>query len=1054
MTGTKPHSALGATVSLLFSVALVLAPVTAAQSFEAAPPWAGASRTMGGILDLLEHTRPDPAKAQAYRDILNKPLPPPSAFWFTRRDALLERMDAAESLGDVATRLQAAQAIMAVFRGRDDVLREMEFGISYAGILRESGLHKEAYEMEEAVAKSPKTYAHWLMSYHFNRAISFARRGDVQQAQAHYTAAAAEYLRFPNNPFVPNVASGFHFTTATLRRAEGRYVEAEASYLLAMEQSTRWLSQMSWLASDARHALPTTRGYSAYVNHRLAYASLLRDQGRMAEAERVALQPLVWALQRVGKYSPHAVRAASAYAELLSAQGRQVEAEQLARAALEMAAGIGAQPNSLFTRSANGALARALLAQDRADEADVVFERAVEPGESLEPARAVAAVLNGRSAAVLPALEEVAALRRANLGDGNPLTGEARGVYAMALAALARGQKSAVGLQAARAEFEAALPALLVARRQVGESEDAVRVKLRTWIVQSYLEALAETAHTDASAAGLAFELADLLRGSDTQQAVTASAARSAASNPELAADVRREQDLRIELTGLYRTQQEIAGLSTKVLNERGIDPAALRARIGELSAQHGRLFDQIESRFPRYANLLAPKPPTLQQTQASLQPGEALLSVVSTPRITLVWALTSQRVAFARSSMGEAQIAPLVQRLRDAMDVGDKPFSHWPDLDLTASHVLYQAVVEPVRWALDGVDTLVVAAGGSLAALPPAVLTTAAHALGSDKLTLFDRYASVPWLGRQFATAQVPSVNAWVSLRSAPPARAQRSAFMGFGDPVFAQVEAATAATTTTATTATTAATAATAAAAGPGRKPAMARPNAQSLRSRSAPSWVPYSRLGPLPETRDEVLAIAKAMGADPERDVVLGAAVTRQRVKQADLSRTRVIAFATHGLLPGDFPGLTQPALALSAPPGVNADDQPLQALLTLEDVLQLKLDADWVVLSACNTAAADGLGGEAVSGLGRGFFYAGSRAMLVTHWAVESDSATALVSQTFSRYAAAASVSRSKALQQAMQALRDTVVKNDQGKPLYSWAHPMFWAPYALVGESGR
>ena len=1042
MTGTKPLSALGATASLLFSVALVLTPVATAQTSEVAPPWAGASRTMGSILDLLDRTRPDPAKAQAYRDILSKPLPPTSAFWFTRRDALLERMDAAESLGDVATRLQAAQAIMAVFRGRDDVLREMEFGISYAGILRESGLHKEAYEMEEAVAKSPKTYAHWLMSYHFNRTISFARRGDVQQAQAHYTAAAAEYLRFPNNPFVPNVASGFHFTTATLRRAEGRYVEAEASYQLAMAQSTRWLSQMSWLASDARHALPTTRGYSAYVNHRLAYASMLRDQGRMAEAERVALQPLVWALQRVGKYSPHAVRAASAYAELLSAQGRQVEAEQLARAALEMAAGIGAQPNSLFTRSANEALARALLAQDRADEADVVFERAVEPGESLEPARAVAAVLNGRAAAVLPALEEVATLRRANLGDGNPLTGEARGVYAMALAALARGQKSAVGLQAALAEFGAALPALLVARRQVGESEDAVRVKLRTWIVQSYLEALAEIAGTDASAAALAFELADLLRGSDTQQAVTASAARSAASNPELAADVRREQDLRIELTGLYRTQQEIAGLSTKVLNERGIDPAALRARIGELSAQHGRLFDQIESRFPRYANLLAPRPPTLQQTQASLRPGEALLSVVSTPHITLVWALTSQRVAFARRSMGEAQIAPLVQRLRDAMDVGEKPFSHWPDVDLTASHELYQAVVEPVRSALDGVDTLVVAAGGSLAALPPAVLTTAAHALGSDKLTLFDRYAAVPWLGRQFATAQVPSVNAWVSLRSASPAQAQRSAFMGFGDPVFAPVATTAAATTTTA------------AAAGPARRLAMARPNAQSLRSRSAPSWVPYSRLGPLPETRDEVLAIAKAMGADPERDVVLGAAVTRQRVKQADLSRTRVIAFATHGLLPGDFPGLTQPALALSAPPGVNADEQPLQALLTLEDVLQLKLDADWVVLSACNTAAADGLGGEAVSGLGRGFFYAGSRAMLVTHWAVESDSATALVSQTFSRYAAAASVSRSKALQQAMQALRDTVVKNEQGKPLYSWAHPMFWAPYALVGESGR
>ncbi len=1039
MPGTNPSRRAGLAASLFALAALALVPPAMAQSSADAPQWASASRTVGSILDLLERTRPDPAQAQAYRDILNKPPPSPSAFWFTRRDALLERMDAAESLGDVGARLHAAQAIMAVFRGRDDIRREMEFGISYAGILRESGLHKEAYEMEEAVAKSPQTYAHWLMSYHFNRTIAFAQRGDVEQALGHYSAASTEYFRFPNNPFVPNVASGFHFTTATLRRAEGRYAEAEASYLLAMEQSTRWLSQMGWLASAGRHALPTTRGYSAYMNHRLAYASLLRDQGRMAEAERVALQPLVWALQRVGKYSPHAVRAASTYAELLSAQGRQVEAEQLARAALEMAAGIGAEPNSLFTRSAREALARALLAQDRAAEADPMFEQAREPGAGLEPAHAVAAVLGGRAAAVLPALEQAAALRRANLGDGNPLTGETRGVYAMALAAVARSHNNAAGMQAARAEFEAALPALLAARRQVGESEDALRVKLRAWVVQSYLEALAEVAHTDPGAAARAFELADLLRGSDTQQAVAASAARSAASHPELAADVRREQDLRVELTGLYRTQQEIAGLSTQALRERGIDPAMLRARIGELNAQHGRLFDHIESRFPRYANLLAPKPPTLAQAQASLHPGEALLSVVSTPRMTLVWALTRQRVAFAHSSLGEAQIAPMVQRLRDALDVGDKPFNYWPELDLAASHALYQAVVEPVRSALEGADTLVVAAGGSLAALPPAVLTTAAFILGSDKDTLFDRYADVPWLGRQFATAQVPSVNAWVSLRGAPPARADRSAFIGFGDPVFTSVDARAASTP---------------AGAGPARKLAMARPDAQSMRSGSSPSWVPYSRLGPLPETRDEVLAIAKALGADPERDVVLGAAVTRQRVKQANLSRTRVIAFATHGLLPGDFPGLTQPALALSAPPGLNADEQPLQALLTLEDVLQLKLDADWVVLSACNTAAADGLGGEAVSGLGRGFFYAGSRAMLVTHWSVESESAKALVSQTFSRYAAASSVSRSKALQQAMQAVRDTVVKNAQGKPLYAWAHPMFWAPYALVGEAGR
>ena len=197
-----------------------------------------------------------------------------------------------------------------------------------------------------------------------------------------------------------------------------------------------------------------------------------------------------------------------------------------------------------------------------------------------------------------------------------------------------------------------------------------------------------------------------------------------------------------------------------------------------------------------------------------------------------------------------------------------------------------------------------------------------------------------------------------------------------------------------------------------------------------------------------------MANALGADPSKDVVLGAAVTKQRVMKTDLSKTRIVAFATHGLLPGDFPGLSQPALALSAPAGKDADKEPLEALLTLEDVLQLKLDADWVVLSACNTASGDGQGAEAVSGLGRGFFYAGSKALLVTHWSVDSESAKDLVSHTFASYSKDPAITRAKALQGAMQFIRQTSAKDASGKPSYSQAHPLFWAPYALVGEPGR
>src|SRR6185436_6337569 len=138
---------------------------------------------------------------------------------------------------------------------------------------------------------------------------------------------------------------------------------------------------------------------------------------------------------------------------------------------------------------------------------------------------------------------------------------------------------------------------------------------------------------------------------------------------------------------------------------------------------------------------------------------------------------------------------------------------------------------------------------------------------------------------------------------------------------------------------------------------------------------------RLPPLPDTAAEILAIATATKADPARDVFLGPRANETAVKTADLATYRILAFATHSLLPGELTGLTQPALALSAPEiaGVEGD-----GLLTTDEILGLSLDADWIVLSACNTAGAAGAGAEAISGLGRAFFYAGARSLLVSNW----------------------------------------------------------------------
>ena len=118
-----------------------------------------------------------------------------------------------------------------------------------------------------------------------------------------------------------------------------------------------------------------------------------------------------------------------------------------------------------------------------------------------------------------------------------------------------------------------------------------------------------------------------------------------------------------------------------------------------------------------------------------------------------------------------------------------------------------------------------------------------------------------------------------------------------------------------------------------------------------------------------------------------------------------------------------------------------------MLTMEEILGLKLRADWVVLSACNTASSSGNGSEAVSGLGRAFFYAGAKALLVTSWPVETVSARLLTTDAFRRQSESSSISRSRAMQESSL---DLMKKTTSG---FSYAHPLFWAPYVVVGDGG-
>lgn len=325
----------------------------------------------------------------------------------------------------------------------------------------------------------------------------------------------------------------------------------------------------------------------------------------------------------------------------------------------------------------------------------------------------------------------------------------------------------------------------------------------------------------------------------------------------------------------------------------------------------------------------------------------------------------------------------------------------------------------------------------GSLGLLPLGLLPTAPAQLKPDGDTPFAGYRDVPWLARTHAVTLVPSAAALLTLRRLPTASGKRQQMIGFGDPLFSQRQAAESAQAELAAVSSDLGL------------------RGMPLKRRAAPqmgvSGAELGMLPRLPDTADELKSIAAALQADPSKVLNLGKAANEETVRKADLFNYRIIVFATHGLVPGELEGLRQPALALSAPDVAGVDGD---GLLTMEEILTLKLDADWVVLSACNTGAGAGAGAEAASGLGRAFFYAGTRAILVTNWSVHSASARTLIADLFARQTADPKLSRGEALRQAMMALIDGPgFKDQEDKELFTYGHPLFWAPYTIIGDGG-
>lgn len=960
------------------------------------------------------------------RAVLATPVPDGAPL--DERIALLVRQRAASRiLGEQASRLQALDQLVSIGKGRPEWASWMldamngQFGF---------GSQTRGIEIGEALLAESNLTPGLRANASSNLTWKYCQVNDVRNCERAWGGAQRAIDQLPASlpPYERDYANvQFLQAKSEVLRvrgdADGRVAALREAVAIARRNQERVAATTG--SDPKNYAYRGAINVVDYTSGQLVYA--LDAQGRSAEGIAVAQDGLARA--RLGNLGPDSLGSWNQrLAAALLGERRYDEALAASRAALAELQRTGGQVNGLQIALARNAEVRALIGLERWPEADQTYTAFLESIRADRAAYdrshnailvAVLAAKSGRIDVALKTIDGSFRYRQRIYGANHPLTVEARAV---------RGAIYLIGDSPgnARSDYEDFFTALL---ETPGGWSDLAPVGARgaylSIVLTEYLRYAAKlyaaggASAIDTRMLDRLVQVADRLGSGVAQRSILESSAKVRSGDPALVALLGQEQDLRGKVRDAYALAYADV-LATDVKDTPDDRKKVLRDQLkqhrDQAEVSQRQLDDvrkQLATRFPAFVALVNPVNPDTAAIRKALLPGEAFVGFYPSREGTFAWAINANgKTALAISKWTDADVAKRVAALRATLDVGDR-LPRLPAMDFATSQAIYDELIKPLRPALVGATVLDISAGGALGSLPMAALVAGP---ASDPKT-------APWLVREFAIAQTPGAAAFVTLRNVEAKSVAPKAMIGFGDPQF-RVGTVTASST-----------------GGPPKaRNLVVAATAQQASTYSVEKGFRYASIPALPETRDELIALATAVGADPSGDLVLGAAATRKAVMTTPLADRRVVAFATHGLLPGEIPSLSKPALAMAA----TADDE--SPLLNLDDVLTLKLNAQWVVLSACNTAGGE-RDGAAMSGLVRGFFFAGTRSVLATQWAVESEASRQLVGQIFTG-AAKDPAARSAALQRAQLAMIDGTIGGG------AYAHPFYWAPYTLFGDPLR
>jgi CHAT domain-containing protein len=470
--------------------------------------------------------------------------------------------------------------------------------------------------------------------------------------------------------------------------------------------------------------------------------------------------------------------------------------------------------------------------------------------------------------------------------------------------------------------------------------------------------------------------------------------------------------------------ERELNRTNLAIAQLQAADQSAPAAQLADLQAEQKRLQQsQLElitalSAYPAYRSL-AHNYVTADDLRALLKPGEAYLKLVQLDDEMFAIYVSPERSTGWRVGANSAEVADLVAKLRDSISLTIGGVTATYPFDVDSSRQLYVALFGPVAADLPKLHHLVFEPDGALLQLPANLLIAdqvgvdAYHkrvAAGGDE---FD-FRGLAWLGRNEAISTALSPASFRDARRAPPSAAGK-AYLGLGQnqPV------------------------------GDITKAALTR----GVSSDGGCDLPLAAWNQPIPA--DELKLASQVLGPGGS-DLITGSAFTDTAIEHdSSLGQYRIVHFATHGIVTAPKPACPARPALLTSFGGQGSD-----GLLGFVDIFDLKLDADLVILSACNTASTAGLqvtreagiesgGGQALDGLVRAFIGAGGRQVIASHWpAPEEYGATRRLFESFFE------VPRGTTIGDALLSAQRKLMDDPQT------SHPFYWSGFALVGDGER